>query len=227
MGSERQVEDMAAYQKAYICPFRDGRPDLGKRFYVQFNPSELTIEEAIGVSDVEERDVAEEIQKLLSGSRVGVQSPLQSSSAQNRKHKLTLSATLFFNTLEKLDQDSYEDVRKYVGQLYPYTNKAAASMQDVEQMYFFWGSIAVAGILTRMSVHYTMFAPDGKPVRAQVEFAMTGDYVGDSSYAPITGAETGRAASFGKDGKNVITADGGSEWKGRYSGKGNPRLQAK
>lgn len=165
---------MAVYQKAYICPFRNGRPELGKRFYVQFNPTELSVQEAIGAADVDGEEASEELKRLLQGRKVGIQKPLESSTEWKKKNQLTLAVSLFFNTLEKLNQDTYEDVRKYVGQLYPYTNKTTDSGSSVEQIYFFWGSIAVAGILTGMSVRYTVFAPDGKPVRAQVDISIRG-----------------------------------------------------
>ncbi|MDE6530287.1 MAG: hypothetical protein K2K96_05870 [Lachnospiraceae bacterium] len=215
---------MSVYQKAYICPYRNGRPDLGKRLYVQFNPSELSIKEAIGASCVDGDDTYVEKRRLLNGLKVGYQSPVISSSVQRKKGKLSLSVSLFFNTLERLNQESYEDVRKYVGQLYPYTNNAPDSSRTIEQIYFFWGSIAVAGILTGMDVHYIMFAPNGKPVRAQVDLSITGDYVGDQSFELIEGEE-GQTGESGRNKVNALLYDEPSGWRTRYSGKGNPRLQ--
>lgn len=215
---------VAAYQKAYICPYRNGRPELGKRFYVQFNPSELSIREAIGVSDMDEDNLMEEKKRLLDGIKVGYQRPMRSSTAWTKKGKMTLSVSLFFNTLEKLNQNSYEDVRKYVGQLYPYTNSAQDSSRALEQIYFSWGSISVAGILTGMDVRYTMFAPNGKPVRAQVELSITGDYVGDRSFELQESDASGQAAEFGGNEVNAVLADEPSRWRTRFSGKGNPRL---
>lgn len=216
---------MAVYQKAYICPFRNGRPELGKKFHVQFNPTELSVQEAIGAADIEEEDASEELKRLLSGSKVGIQNPLEASTEWKKKNQLTLSVSLFFNTLEKLNQDSYEDVRKYVGQFYPYTNRTTDSSHSVEQIYFFWGSIAVAGLLTGMSVRYTMFAPDGKPVRAQVDISIRGDYVGDQSYELIRGEATGNEAQFGRNEVNTLVGEEPDRWRGRFNGTGNPRLE--
>lgn len=217
------MRELSVYQKAYICPYRNGRPELGKRFYVQFNPSELSVKEAIGVSDVEDNG-AEEKKRLLNGLKVGYQRPAASSALRRKKGKTSLSVSLFFNTLERLNQDFYEDVRKYVGQLYPYRNNAPEDSRSIEQIYFFWGSIAVAGILTGMDVHYTMFAPNGKPVRAQVEISITGEYVGDQTFELTEGEAEGQAADFGKNAVNTMLADEPSRWRTRYSGKGNPRL---
>lgn len=214
---------MAVYQKAYICPFRNGRPDLGKRFYVQFNPAELSIQEAIGTTDGEEDEMAQKLRSLLNGNKVGIQQPLEASGQWKKKSELTLSVSLFFNTLEKLNQETYEDVRRYVGQLYPYRNKTLDKSGTVEQIYFFWGSIAVAGILTGMNVNYTVFAPDGKPVRAQVSITVRGDYVGDQSFALIEGTAAGEGAEFGRNEVNLLMGEDPAGWRGRYEGTGNPR----
>lgn len=207
-----------------MCPFRGGRPDLGKKFYVQFNPAELSVQEAIGASDLEDEETTEELKRLMQGRKIGIQRPLENSGEWKKKKRLTLSVSLFFNTLEKLNQDSYEDVRKLVGQLYPYTNRTADSSRSVEQIYFFWGSIAVAGLLTDMSVRYTMFAPDGKPVRAQVDISIRGDYVGDQSYALIQGEAVGNEAQFGRNEVNTLVGEDPDRWRSRFSGTGNPRL---
>lgn len=215
---------MAVYQKAYICPFRNGRPDLGKRFYVQFNPTELSVQEAIGAADLEEEETSAELKRLMLGRKIGIQRPLEDSGEWKKKKQLTLSVSLFFNTLEKLNQDSYEDVRKLVGQLYPYTNRAMDGSRNVEQIYFFWGSIAVAGLLTGMSVRYTMFAPDGKPVRAQADISIRGDYVGDQSFDLIQGEAVGAEAQFGRNEVNTLVGEDPDRWRGRFEGTGNPRL---
>ena len=79
---------------------------------MQFNPTELSVQEAIGTMDMEGEEAPEELKRLLSGRKVGIQNPLGSSTDWKKKNQLTLSVSLFFNTLEKLNQDSYEDVRK-------------------------------------------------------------------------------------------------------------------
>jgi len=219
------VKAVAEYQKAYICPYRNGRPALEEKFYVQFNPTEITINEAIGVLDNEDDYWEATLKKWLKGDGTVQQSPLETSSAQKSKNQLTLSVTLFFNTLTSLYQDSYEDVRKYIRQLYPYTNKTADDDKKIEQIHFFWGSIAVAGTLSRMDVQYTMFAPDGKPVRAQVGISITGSYVGEKTGGTVKSVSTGTAAGIeGYVASVVAAADDPSLWRTKFSGTGNPRL---
>lgn len=201
---------MSVLQKACICPFENGRAQLDQKFYVQFNPSEINVEEAIGVSGGPGEEYPEEQPFYFYGNGMGWQRPAASRSGRNR---LCLSVTLFFNTFTSLNQDSYKDVRKYICQLYPYTNKSADD-SSLTQICFLWGSIAVAGMLNRMSVRYTMFAPDGKPVRASVQLSITGDYVGE---------EPGTGPKAGETGEKLHTA--GTDWREGFSGKGNPRLK--
>ncbi len=202
---------MPVLQKAYICPYRSGNPIYSEKFTVQFNPSELSIEEAIGVSENSEDSLRENMIKLLEGSKVGWQHPLDSARAREKKGSLTLSVTLFFNTLENLYQASYEDVKAKIKPLYDFTNRDAKDNDTIEQIFFFWGSVAVAGTLSRMHVNYTMFAPDGKPVRAQVELTIVGDYYGDD-------LGSARAAAQTVEGNKSY-----AQWRQWWDGEGNPR----
>lgn len=215
---------MPGYQKAYVCPYINKRPDLENRFYVPFNPSEITIEEAIGIKSRPERKpgrkrdkTGEEQQKAVYQSR-----------RFTEENKVVLSVRLFFNTLNDLYQTSYEDVREYISQLYRYTNATLDVSMKAEEIYFFWGSIAVAGILNRMNVHYTMFAPDGKPVRAEVDISIVGDYVGDyAEYKPALAPQTTGTGTYG----HLKEVTGFSElmnasttWRSNARGGINPRL---
>ncbi len=221
MDTERGRINLAQYLKAYICPYEANRPNLGSRFYVQFNPAELSIDEAVGIQEEEEGTKVERFGKSFFPGGTGWQYPTDMTLPRNQKNRLTLSATLFFNTLNNLYQDSYEDVRDYIRKLYPYTNKTAGSKSEIKQIYFFWGSIAVAGVLTRLHVRYTMFAPDGKPVRAQAEISIVGDYVGEESGKTPKTASSGEIT--GLAGGDTVTAADIVNW--RQAGiVGNPRL---
>lgn len=214
---------MSKYQKACICPYEAGGAVWNQRFPVQFNPSEITINEAIGVSD-EEESMNREQSRLLVGNTTGWQSPAAGLPSRRNKRSTELSVTLFFNTLNDLYQDSYEDVRKYISQLYPFTNKQTEGKKEIREICFFWGSIVIAGILTQMRVHYIMFAPDGKPVRANVDLTIMGDYVGDQTYNKTELQETEDAGGLGwGDTKLFMIADP-SGWRNLFGGSGNPRL---
>ena len=66
-----------------------------------------------------------------------------------------------------------------------------------------------------------MFAPDGKPVRAQAEISIVGDYVGEESGKTPKTASSGEIT--GLAGGDTVTAADIVNW--RQAGiVGNPRL---
>lgn len=209
-------------KKAFICPFDGVHTDRrhANAFHVPFNPTELTIEEAIGLSDVDEQEYRDNTKKLLAGRSIGWQSPVEGSAKDIKKGKITLSMTLFFNTLTSLDQTSYMDVREYIQKLYYYDNKDIAKDKKPQQIYFEWGSVCVAGILTRMQVRYTMFSPEGTPVRAQAEISIAGQYIGEQSAAS---PEDVAQIDYGKT--RQIQPEGMENWRDNYTESGNPRLK--
>lgn len=209
-------------KKAFICPF-DGvhmNRTHEQAFHVPFNPAELSIEEAIGLSDVDEQEYRDNTKKLLAGRSIGWQSPVEGSAKSTKKGKITLSMTLFFNTLTSLDQTSYTDVRGYIRKLYYYDNKDVAKDKKPQQIYFEWGSICVAGILTRMQVRYTMFSPEGTPVRAQAEISIAGQYIGEESSA---GPKNAAQIDYDKTGQ--LQPQGMENWRDSYTRTDNPRLR--
>lgn len=218
---------MADYQKAFIGPYINGHMELEGRFYVPFNPAEISIEEAIGIADVSQVDNRQKQKAMKQGNNVRLQYPIQKSSSRHASGLTRLSATLFFNTLNDLYQTSYRDVREDIRKLYPYTNTAEQISQagggtkekknKAQMLYFFWGSIAVAGMLSQMSVTYTMFAPDGKPVRAQVSITIEGFYVGEET------GEEGKSAGNGKPAASAASSES-ADWRENHQGSGNPRL---
>lgn len=226
---------LAEYQKAFIGPYRNGHMELKDGFYVPFNPAEISIEEAIGTFDVSAVGGAERVDWMQRGHTLGMQYPVGNSLSRQERNLTTLSATLFFNTLYDLYQTSYEDVRDDIRKLYPYTNttenhtsavnggkrniRKQGAVHKAQQIYFFWGTIAVAGMLKQMRVNYTMFAPDGKPVRAQVGISIEGFYVGEEAAAKS--ASGGKAVSAG----DAAMQDALSQWKASYRGGPNPRKE--
>lgn len=213
-------------KKAFICPFDGTHTDRkhASAFYVPFNPTELTIEEAIGLSDVDEQEYRDNTKSLLAGRSIGWQSPVKGSSKSTKKSRITLSMTLFFNTLTSLYQESYEDVRKYIKKLYFYDNREVAKDKKPQQIFFEWGTISVAGILTRMQIRYTMFSPDGTPVRAQAEISIAGWYYGEKEQdaAAASGSQTAGTAF---DETIQVPEEGLGNWKDSYKVSGNPRLR--
>ena len=225
---------MAELQKAFIGPYVNGHLKLDGGFEVPFNPSEISIEEAIGIEEISRVSGRERMTWMQSGRLMGMQYPLADSFGGHSRGLTRLSVTLFFNTLTDLFQTSYRDVREDIRQLYRYTNttekyaKAGAASKGrvavtgsktypAEQIYFFWGTIAVAGVLKQMSVNYTLFAPDGKPVRAQVGILIEGFYVGEEA-----GTEKGSSAKTAEAADQKLSG-GFALWREKYLGLPNPR----
>lgn len=229
------MRKLSELQKACIGSYVDGHMELDDRFYVPFNPAEIAIEEAIGVNDISQIGGRRRQKLLEEGNSTGYQHGVQPygekrpGSPQDYRQQgegtTVLSVTLFFNTMNDFHQDSYQDVREEIRRLYPYTNtEEEMTAKGRKQIYFFWGSIAVAGSLRHMSVNYTMFAPDGKPVRAQVSISIAGFYVGEenasgnkAAAAPKSGVSANKDKVFGSSGDF-------SKWKENYQGTKNPRL---
>lgn len=216
-----------ALQKAFFCPFDGAHTNRSHEsaFYVQFNPAELSIEEAVGLSDSEEEEPEWVGKNARKDAKFHRQYPVEDSYRHRKKDRITLSMTLFFNTLTSLYQSSYEDVRGEIKKLYYYDNKNLAKNEKPKQIYFEWGTIGVTGILTRMNVRYTMFSPDGKPVRAQTELSIEGQYFGDE--IPNTAAadqESGSADSDSAE-RSRLLEEGWSAWRDANPDTGNPRMR--
>lgn len=170
----------------YSCD-REGNDDGSCRFPVQFNPNEITIEEAAGdyvydlpfsKKNVSERNTRE-IQRR--GTR--------------RKDKTQMSVTLFYNTYNKAGENAYEDVRTEIKKFFQFLNKETKDKSSFKKIGFQWGSLQISGVLARMSTRYRMFAPSGIPVRAEVSIMIEGEYQGSS------GENEGNRAVLGKNAK--------------------------
>lgn len=209
---------MPEFQKALICPYEGNGPVIEKRFYVQFNPSEISIQEAVGRFNTDEDNIMENLRKLLQADSVSAQHPLEGSCRHQKEEQLVLSVTLFFNTLTSLYQSSYEDVRKYIRELYSYTNTKG----NIQSIFFLWGSIAVRGYLRSMNVQYTMFAPDGTPVRAQVSISIEGEYVGEEDLTKFKSVESKGNTDLTDTSVFLLTDP--YTWRDNCDGTGNPRL---
>ena len=85
---------MPELKKAFIGSYVNGHMELEGRFYVPFNPTEISIEEAIGVVDVSGVDGREKQRRMKQGSGVGIQHHVRGSSLRRGSGMTTLSVTL-------------------------------------------------------------------------------------------------------------------------------------
>lgn len=198
--------------KAKICGVDDSGSPGKDAFYVQFNPNEISISEACAsLYETKNNDL-----KV---------NPVENTSSQ---HVLHLSTTLFYNTYTNLSATTYIDVRDYIRQLYPYTNASIKNKDNLKKIAFMWGSISVIGVLEKMDVRYTMFSPDGTPIRGEVSISIAGNYYGESSKTISTeaSAEISEHTSITDMLRTFQESD---DWKNlaRKQGVVNPRKEAK
>lgn len=149
---------MSVLRKARIYDQDDEIPE----FYVQFNPNSL--EYSLGKDIYDTKKVKDErTQTDLSQGDV--------TKVSNSGH---LSVKLFFYTYT--DESTYSDVNVDIAHLRSFYRYTASSTQGNQPVIIFaWGSLALKGIMTSLSVSYQMFAPDGTPVQAEASITIEGN----------------------------------------------------
>lgn len=193
-----------AFEKAQVFSCDEqGRPDWKQHFSVQFNPSSISITEPIGDDAAASATPDKAPRRRLFGN----------------KPSLHFSAKLFFNTILGLDL-STGDVRDQLRKFYYFFNDqahAAAGTGDRKLICFAWSTIQVYGFLAGMQVSYTMFAPNGTPVRAEADIAIDGRYCGNNGdyLREGPGDEAARAAQTARDvlERAQRTANGAAGWR--------------
>lgn len=87
----------------------------------------------------------------------------------------TLNVSLYFDTYQPPDLDDFTerglDVTFYTGKILALMTKNE-SQTTLPKVVFSWGSLNFEGILTDVKENYTMFLPDGTPVRAKLDITM-------------------------------------------------------
>lgn len=83
--------------------------------------------------------------------------------------KENLSMKLVFDTY-MTNKNEKEDVRSYTQ---PIVELAEGLEKNKPTVTFVWGSVNFCGVVDSVSQRFTMFMPDGKPVRAEIDVKMT------------------------------------------------------
>lgn len=132
----------------------------------------------------------------------------------------TLSAKLMFDDFDSLGARGSQ-VQRAIGILLAWLTVSAASQnQGTPQpatITFQWGTgVSFKGFLARVDVQYTMFSPDGRPVRATAQISMTA--VPDSPKAtnPTSGGVSGRTSALLGQGDSLASIS--------YQQYGDPNL---
>jgi len=146
-----------SYEKAY---FKDANDEV---FYVQFNPSEMTLAEKATWKTADEKKKQRPKIEYEKGDPT------------------TLKMKLIFDASNKIDSDGDVD-SQYIQKLRAFmsADKATStgSGEDRETVYrpdyvsFHWGDFEFDGVLESLSAKYMMFSAKGNPVRAEVDVQM-------------------------------------------------------
>jgi nucleoid-associated protein YgaU len=137
----------------------------------------------------------------------------------------TLKIQLFFDTYHKATNGKAEDVRNYTSKLWdlmkvgPKEGKSQHGRPPFVK--FFWGSHhSFAGVIESISEQFTMFMPDGTPVRATVDvgFKQKGDDDQMAWTNPTSGGKGGERMWIVKDGDTLariayVTLGDSSHWR--------------
>ena len=132
----------------------------------------------------------------------------------------SLSMELFFDDWENPDDDLLDDVKTLLGWLKPTEESINKKKPQPQILKLQWGSnhslSEFKGFLKSVSVKYTMFKPDGKPLRATANIAL--EEVPDEPKAtnPTSGSLSGR--------RTHIVAAGDSLHSVAYAEYGDPGL---
>jgi hypothetical protein len=163
--------------RALICACNEegNRSSSGISFSVQFNPNSINIRENVGhIPD--KYSLSPDSEQKQTSHRNSTNNSTDIQRAQKRKQAgLLFSTKLFFNTYE--GAASHSDVRALISPFYNFLNNGNVGKKQVRYIAFLWGSLQVFGRLSGMDTTYTMFSPNGSPVRAEVSIEITGDYV--------------------------------------------------
>lgn len=128
---------------------------------VEFNPTEYNLSNSIQYS---EKNIP------------GLDGPIGQYIAGN---STTLNVTLLFNTYRPPTPanpvEGGEDVTEYTKKIVALT-LIDGTLHRVPKVTFSWGSINFTGMITEVKESYTMFLPDGKPVRAKVDVTFKSVY---------------------------------------------------
>lgn len=132
----------------------------------------------------------------------------------------TVSMELFFDDWENPGADLVEDINTLLGWLKPTGESLNKKKPQPQILKLQWGSnkslSEFQGFLKSVSVKYTMFKPDGKPVRATAQIALEEVPVDPEGTNPTSGSLAGR--------RTHVMAAGDSLHSIAYAEYGDPGL---
>ena len=132
----------------------------------------------------------------------------------------TLSAKLMFDDFDSLGSPG-RPVQLAIGVLLDWLTVSAASQNQATPqpatITFQWGTgVSFKGFLAKVDVQYTMFSPDGRPVRATAQISMTAVPDTPKPTNPTSGGVSGRTSAQLGEGDSLASIS--------YAQYGDPNL---
>jgi nucleoid-associated protein YgaU len=132
----------------------------------------------------------------------------------------SVSMELFFDDWEQSDANLLDDIKTLIGWLKPTADSINKKKPQPQILKFQWGSnqslSEFKGFLKSVSVKYTMFKSDGKPVRATANIALEEVPDEPKPTNPTSGSPAGR--------RTYVLAAGDSLHSVAYAEYGDPTL---
>lgn len=90
----------------------------------------------------------------------------------------------------------------------PYVEGFLAAMRDPDHrtLIFQWGNMRYVGVMNSIDCRYTMFNPNGEPIRAEVNVNMLSEALPSVTFQPLRDETTGRIKRDPKTNKELRTA---------------------
>jgi hypothetical protein len=186
--------------------FKNEKPG-GQKVSVQFNPETLKV------------TFANQLVQPQGGDQAAGNTGRQFVGAGTTK----LALTLWFD-VAAMTEDPVDDVRrltqKVIFFMTPTPDKADAKKMVPPATRFVWGSFLFDGIVEGLEESLEFFAPDGKPLRAQVTLTLgqqkilVSEFQGDGKVPLSPGQTPMSQAKQGDSLQGMAAQNGKSDWKG-------------
>ena len=192
--------------------FKAEKPD-GQKVSVQFNPETLKV------------TFANQLVQPQGGDQAAGNTGRQFVGAGTTK----LALTLWFD-VTAMTEDAVDDVRrltqKVIYFMTPTPDKADKKKMVPPATRFVWGSFLFDGIVEGLEETLEFFAPDGKPLRAQVSLTLgqqkilVSEFKGDGKVPMSPGQTPMSQAKQGDTAQSMAAQNGQSDWKGMAAANG-------
>lgn len=182
--------------KLTMTPTVNGKADKGKQFVTPINPNEIKRKFNINFQEAETAESGKQMTQW------------KSTGGEELEFNFILDDTGVLQGVKKqVPVQDQVNLLKYLSQIVLQTI-GSNDAQKPTYIEVAWGSILFKGLISSLSVNYTMFSPQGEPVRASVDISFN-EYVDPSSKDKTKAKSNADAASQNDADEDVKVNDNG------------------